>query len=92
SRQGMYRRASAVARYLLDDSMPLRHLMTHIRRSAGGVVSSATDLWRQNTMTVSRARFRIDEYNRKIGEPLMESVSIVSEKIRIFGHANNEWK
>ena len=74
SRQGMYRRASAVARYLLDDSMPLRHLMTHIRRSAGGVVGSATDLWRQKTMTVSRARFRIDEYNRKIGEPLMESV------------------
>lgn len=49
------------------------------------MVSSATDLWRQKTMVVSRARFRIDEYNRKIGEPLMVSVCIVSEKIRIFG-------
>lgn len=74
TRQGLFKRASDVARYFLDDSLPLRHMMTHIKRSVGGVVTDATDLWRQKTMVVSRARYRIDEYNRKIGEPLMKTV------------------
>lgn len=74
TRQGLFKRASDVARYFLDDSLPLRHMMTHIKRSVGGVVTDATDLWRQKTMVVSRSRYRIDEYNRKIGEPLMKTV------------------
>ncbi|MCM1555880.1 MAG: hypothetical protein NC048_10375, partial [Bacteroides sp.] len=70
-RQKFHNAATAAGRILLDDSLPVKNLINHLRR-AGGRVTSGTDLWERRTTVSSRAMERINRYKRDIGEPLSE--------------------
>ena len=71
TREQNYRKAAVdFGRWMLDEDLPVKTFMDHLRRT-GGTVDSGTDLYELKTTVPSKVKYRLDKYRRQIEEPLL---------------------
>ena len=71
TREQNYRKAAVdFGRWMLDEDLPVKTFMDHLRRT-GGKVDSGTDLYELKTTVPSKVKYRLDKYRRQIEEPLL---------------------
>ena len=71
SREQNFRKAAVdFGRWMLDEDLPVKTFMDHLRRT-GGKVDSGTDLYKLKSTVTSKVKYHLDKYRRQIEEPLL---------------------